>query len=385
MHCKHCIERGKKMKITTQDGPPTDILTFDKLDVENELNLTPGHVEDVVEIFKTPLTGAYNWDYTVSDNRIKKLYELGKELNWNGSIDLNWEYNHPSDERIVQADEDLPHETLAAYEALTEEEKIEFDRHDVAELLSQFLHGEQGALLVASQLTSCAPTYNAKLYAASQTFDEARHVEVFNRYLQEKVGMHYPINPNLKLLLDKILTDERWDLKFIGMQIVIEGLALAAFQMLKGLSKDPLLTQLLHYVIRDEARHVTFGINYLEDFIKTLTPEEIEDRAEFAYEACVISRERLINTKAMQKYLKMTEDEAREFALSTTANTTFRNFLFSRIMPNLSRIGLLTDKVRPKFEALGLLEYEDAPDDFECDWNELEKPLEQFGEIPQAS
>ena len=180
----------------------------------------------------------------------------------------------------------------------------------------------------------------------------------------------------------KILTDERWDLKFIGMQIIIEGLALAAFQMLKGLSKDPLLTQLLHYVIRDEARHVTFGINYLEDFIKTLTPEEIEDRAEFAYEACVISRERLINTKAMQKYLKMSEDEAREFALSTSANTTFRNFLFSRIMPNLSRIGLLTDNVRPKFEALGLLEYENAPDDFECDWAELRKPLEDFEKIP---
>jgi hypothetical protein len=372
------------MKIKKIQGPPKEVLTFDTLAVENELNLTPAQVEDVVEIFNTPLTGAYNWDYTVADNRIKKLYELGKELNWNGSIDLNWEYTHPANERLVQADEELPHETLEAYENLSEEEKIEFDRHDAAELLSQFLHGEQGALLVASQLTSCAPTYNAKLYAASQTFDEARHVEVFNRYLQEKIGMHYPINKNLKLLLDKILTDERWDLKFIGMQIIIEGLALAAFQMLKGLSKDPLLTQLLHYVIRDEARHVTFGINYLEDFIKTLTPEEIEDRAEFAYEACVISRERLINTKAMQKYLKMTEDEAREFALSTTANATFRNFLFSRIMPNLSRIGLLTDKVRPKFEALGLLEYENAPDDFECDWNELEKPLEKFGEIPQA-
>ena len=375
----------KNMKITKTDGPPKKILTFDTLAVDNELNLTPSHVEDVVEIFNTPLTGAYNWDYTVADNRIKKLYELGKELNWNGSIDLNWDYTHPANERLVQADEELPHETLEAYENLSEEEKIEFDRHDTAELLSQFLHGEQGALLVASQLTSCAPTYNAKLYAASQTFDEARHVEVFNRYLQEKIGMHYPINKNLKLLLDKILTDERWDLKFIGMQIIIEGLALAAFQMLKGLSKDPLLTKLLHYVIRDEARHVTFGINYLEDFIKTLSPEEIEDRAEFAYEACVISRERLINTIAMQKYLKMSEDEAREFALSTSANTTFRNFLFSRIMPNLSRIGLLTDKVRPKFEALGLLEYENAPDDFECDWNELEKPLEKFGEIPQAS
>jgi hypothetical protein len=367
------------MKIRKQDGPPEDLIYFDE-----DLNLTQNNVEDVVEIFKTPLTGSYNWDYSISDNRIKKLYELGKELNWNGSIDLNWDYTHPADKRLVETDEQLPHESLEAYENLSEEEKILFDRHNTAELMSQFLHGEQGALLVASQLASCAPTYNAKLYAASQTFDEARHVEVFNRYLQEKIGIHYPINPSLKLLLDKILTDERWDLKFIGMQIIIEGLALAAFQMLKSITKDPLLKQLLHYVVRDEARHVTFGINYLEEFIKTLSPEEIEERAQFAYEACVISRERLINTKSEQRFLKMTEEEAREFQMSTASFAMFRNFLFSRVIPNLSRIGLLTDSVRPKFEALGLLEYEKAPDDFECDWAEMKKPLEKFGQIPEA-
>ena len=367
------------MKINKQKGPPEDLLYFDE-----DLDLSQKQVEDVVEIFHTPLTGAYNWDYTISDNRIKKLYELGKELNWNGSIDLNWDYTHPADERLVETDDQLPHETLKAYENLSEEEKILFDRHSTAELMSQFLHGEQGALLVASQLASCAPTYNAKLYAASQTFDEARHVEVFNRYLQEKIGIHYPINPSLKLLLDKILTDERWDLKFIGMQIIIEGLALAAFQMLKAITKDPLLKQLLHYVVRDEARHVTFGINYLEEYIKTLSPEEIEERAQFAYEACVISGERLINTKAEQRFLGMTEEEARKFAMDTKSFEMFRNFLFSRVIPNLSRIGLLTDTVRPKFEALGLLEYENAPDDFECDWAEMKKPLEKFGQIPTA-
>ena len=367
------------MKIHKQDGPPEDLLYFDE-----DINLTQKQVEDVVEIFHTPLTGAYNWDYTVADNRIKKLYELGKELNWNGSIDLNWDYTHPVDKRIIEPDEELPHEALDAYNDLSEEEKILFDRHSTAELMSQFLHGEQGALLVASQLASCAPTYNAKLYAASQTFDEARHVEVFNKYLQDKIGIHYPINPNLKLLLDKILTDERWDLKFIGMQIIIEGLALAAFQMLKAITKDPLLKQLLHYVVRDEARHVTFGINYLEDYLKTLSPEEIEDRAQFAYEACVISRDRLINTKSEQRFLKMTEEEAREFSLNTGSFELFRNFLFTRVMPNLKRIGLLTDSVRPKFEALGLLEYENAPDDFECDWAEMKKPLEKFGQIPEA-
>ena len=367
------------MKIRKQDGPPEDLLYFDE-----DLDLSQKQVEDVVEIFNTPLTGSYNWDYTIADDRIKKLYELGKELNWNGSIDLNWEYTHPADERIVEPDEELPHETLEAYDKLSEEEKILFDRHSTAELMSQFLHGEQGALLVASQLASCAPTYNAKLYAASQTFDEARHVEVFNRYFQEKIGIHYPINPSLKLLLDKILTDERWDLKFIGMQIIIEGLALAAFQMLKSITKDPLLKQLLHYVVRDEARHVTFGINYLEEYIKTLTPEEIEERAQFAYEACVISRERLINTKSEQRFLGMSEDEARAFQMETKSFEMFRNFLFSRVIPNLSRIGLLTDTVRPKFEALGLLEYEHAPDDFECDWAEMKKPLEKFGQIPTS-
>ena len=367
------------MKIRKQDGPPEDLLYFDE-----DLDLSQKQVEDVVEIFNTPLTGSYNWDYTIADDRIKKLYELGKELNWNGSIDLNWEYTHPADERIVEPDEELPHETLEAYDKLSEEEKILFDRHSTAELMSQFLHGEQGALLVASQLASCAPTYNAKLYAASQTFDEARHVEVFNRYLQEKIGIHYPINPSLKLLLDKILTDERWDLKFIGMQIIIEGLALAAFQMLKSITKDPLLKQLLHYVVRDEARHVTFGINYLEEYIKTLTPEEIEERAQFAYEACVISRERLINTKSEQRFLGMSEDEARAFQMETKSFEMFRNFLFSRVIPNLSRIGLLTDTVRPKFQALGLLEYEHAPDDFECDWAEMKKPLEKFGQIPTS-
>ena len=357
------------MKIRKQNGPPEDLIYFDE-----DLNLTQNNVEDVVEIFKTPLTGSYNWDYSISDNRIKKLYELGKELNWNGSIDLNWDYTHPADKRLVETDEQLPHESLEAYENLSEEEKILFDRHNTAELMSQFLHGEQGALLVASQLASCAPTYNAKLYAASQTFDEARHVEVFNRYLQEKIGIHYPINPSLKLLLDKILTDERWDLKFIGMQIIIEGLALAAFQMLKSITKDPLLKQLLHYVVRDEARHVTFGINYLEEFVTTLSEKEVEERAQFAYEACFLSKERLVSIEVYEHFGWNVED-ARQFQLSSEIMQTFQKLLFQRVMPNLKRIGLLTDSIRPKFEKLGILEYEDDASDADIDWADLSRPL----------
>ena len=264
----------------------------------------------------------------------------------------------------------LPH-----YERMSEEEKKECAWHLLAQSLSNFLHGEQGALLVASQLVSCAPTYNAKLYAASQTFDEARHVEVFNRYLQTKVGMVYPCMDGLKSLLDKVLTDSRWDLKFIGMQIIIEGLALAAFNRMKTTTRDPLLRELVHYVIRDEARHVTFGINYLEEFIATLSEEEREDRAQFAYEACHVMRNRFMPTGVIQHY-GWNLDEAREVAEQSDSALQFRSLLFSRVMPNLRRIGLLTDKVRPNYDKLGLLEYEDYEDDGVIKWSELEKPLD---------
>tara|TARA_B100000700_G_scaffold314453_1_gene401066 strand:- start:4109 stop:5248 length:1140 start_codon:yes stop_codon:yes gene_type:complete len=366
------------MKIKVVDNPPVDPREFDLPE-----GFKQEHLEDVVEIFNTPLVGHYNWDYTDADTRIKKLYELGKELNWNGSIDLDWSNHLKSGEAPIKA------ELIARMEgplaALPEEERIEYMRHDQAWTLSQFLHGEQGAMLVASQLVSCAPTYQAKLYAASQTFDEARHVEVFARYLKEVNGIEYPINKNLKALIDKILSDERWDLKFIGMQIIIEGLALAAFQTTKETSNCPLLRQLVHYVIRDEARHVTFGVNYLQDFLKTLSKQEVEDRAMFAYEACVVMRARIINTELPARWFGMKEEDILEMVVNDETQDMFNNMLFSRVMPNLKKIGLLTDKVMPLYEELNLTSYMESESDFEIDWVELNKPLESSKEIDKQS
>ena len=260
------------------------------------------------------------------------------------------------------------------YKGLDEEGKREFLRHRGASQFSQFLHGEQGALLVASQLVSCAPTYQAKLYAASQAFDEARHVEAFSRYIQERSKLMYPVGSGLKSLLDKILTDERWDLKLIGMQIIIEGLALAAFNTAKAVTPDPVLRDLLHFIIRDEARHVTFGVNYLEEFVTTLSEKEIEERAQFAYEACYLSKERLVSIEVYEHFGWNVED-ARQFQLSSEIMQTFQKLLFQRVMPNLKRIGLLTDSIRPKFEKLGILEYEDEASDADIDWADLSRPL----------
>lgn len=334
--------------------------------------LTSADVDHIAEIFQTPLTGSYNWDYRIQDDRIKKLYDLGKQLNWDPEIDINWERPWPAEER---APEMMNLHDYEPYLSMDEETKSEFWLHMNAWSLSQFLHGEQGALLVASQLCSCAPTFNAKLYAASQTFDEARHVEVFNKYLQKRIGMMYPINTHLKSIIDKILTDKRWDMKFIGMQIVIEGLALSAFATARETTPDPVLKDVVYLVTRDEARHVTFGVNYLEEFIKTLSEEEREERAQFAYEACAISRERLVATDVF-RYFGWDVEEARKKVLDGFVMSTFRNLLFQRVIPNLKRIGLLTEKVRPKFEALGILDYENLATDGDIDWSALERPLD---------
>ena len=242
--------------------------------------------------------------------------------------------------------------------------------------VSQFLHGEQGALLVASQLASCAPTFNAKLYAASQTFDEARHVEAFNKYIQTRLRKSWPVGRALKGLLDKILTDPRWDLKFIGMQVVIEGLALAAFQAAKDNTRDPVFKEMLEYIIRDEARHVTFGINYLTEFVQTLSEEDQMDRANFALEACTVSRNRLRPYDVWEMY-GMDLKETEEYQKKEIFQTQFQDVLFSRIMPNLKKIGLLRDELIPEYEKLGVMSYAEGDSDYETSWEELSKPLKE--------
>jgi len=354
------------MKIKYIDDNPREI----QLEEDLPPFMTKKVADDIAEIFKTPLSSSYNWDYTHQDNRIKKLYELGKELNWNVELDIDW--SRPF-EKLTEPTP-IFWDDYAPYQKFSDQKKIDFLNHRIAWSQSQFLHGEQGALLVASQLTSCAPTYNAKLYAASQTFDEARHVEAFNKYIQTRIKMMYPIGNALKSILDKILTDPRWDLKFIGMQIIIEGLALAAFQTSRELTRDPVLRDMLGLIIRDEARHVTFGINYLEEFIDTLTEEEKEERAQFAYEACWLSRERLLSTDVFEHFGWDVED-ARQFQLGTDINKHFQKLLFQRVMPNLRRVGLLRDSVKKKFDDLGILEFASSKSDADIDWADLSRPL----------
>jgi hypothetical protein len=358
------------LQVREVQGPPTSVRHFSDDDLATRLS--DHDVEVVREIFNTPLTGSYNWDYETANSKIRRLYELGKRFNWNTELDIDWRQSGPAPAEQAAGPEGYAGHPK--WEALSAGQKREFQHRANAQTLSQFLHGEQGALMVASQLVSCAPTHDAKLYAASQTFDEARHVEVFHKYLTQRCRMIYPINPSLKALLDKVLTDPRWDLKFIGMQILIEGLALAAFQTIHQTTDDPLLKDIVGLVMRDEGRHVAFGVNYLEDWIRALPQDQIEERAQFAYEACVVMRDRLVSTNVAQEF-GFTEAEAIEINDATQGGRAFRTFLFERMIPNLKRIGLLTDQIRPKFEALGVLQFENLKHDGQIEWASLEAPL----------
>jgi hypothetical protein len=363
--------------------PPNEV-TFSPEADDIAARLSPADVEQIAELFHTPLNGSYVWNYDEVDKRIRKLYRLGKERNWNSDFDIDWERQFPhSSSPMIEGGEN-PFAGWDCFEALSEDEKTEFGWHNHAWTMSQFLHGEQGALLVSSQLVSCAPTYDAKLYASSQTFDEARHVEVFGRYLHEHVRIVYPINRHLKALMDKILTDERWDLKFIGMQLIIESLALAAFHVQQAMAADPLLRDIIGLVVRDEARHVAFGVNYMEQFVKALPQQEVEDRAQFAFEACRVMRERIVPTDVFEHYGFDVEEGRRRF-LAAGQMDMFRNLLFTRIMPNLQRVGLLTESVKPRFQELGLLEYAALPSDADIDWASLEAPLPVASRTPAAA
>ena len=185
---------------------------------------------------------------------------------------------------------------------MTEQDTGELRRHYASWQFSQFLHGEQGAMVCAARIVESVPDLDAKFYSATQTMDEARHAEIYGRFLQEKIGMLYPINDNLQALLGDTLRDSRWDMPYLGMQVLIEGLALAAFGMIRDTTTKPLPKQILAYVMQDEARHVAFGRMALRDYYKQLTDAELREREEFVIEGCYLMRDRLRGVEVLENF-----------------------------------------------------------------------------------
>jgi para-aminobenzoate N-oxygenase AurF len=223
--------------------------------------------------------------------------------------------------------------------------------------LSQFMHGEQGALLATAKIVKSVPNMDAKFYAATQVMDEARHVEVYHKYLTEKLEGSWPITPPLRTLLDAILTDSRWDMTYLGMQILVEGLALAAFGMIYNTTKEPLIKQITQYIMADEARHVAFGVLSLKDIYPQMTSAELKEREEFTIEACHMMRDRFDMAELYERF-GLPVKELVEIRLNSEGMKLFRNLLFMKIVPNLRKLGLLTPRVREEFAKMDVLKFE---------------------------
>ena len=221
----------------------------------------------------------FTWDYEKGAKpQLDKLYEKAKKAQWNGQTDLDWSIE-VDQERVVIANAEANPSQMQFDEAAIagtvlekwdEKRFLQFGVENQNWLLSQFMHGEQGALLCTAKIVETVPWIDAKYYAATQVMDEARHVEVFSKYLDEKLSGHYPMNAHLGLLLDDIVADSRWDMTYLGMQIMVEGLALAAFGFIHMMTTEPLLKKLLRYVMADEARHVAFGVLSLQEYYQEL-------------------------------------------------------------------------------------------------------------------
>jgi hypothetical protein len=360
-------------------------------DMEAILAIANTDVDEAVHTVEDNADAIFTWDYAKGARpALNKLYEKAKHSQWNGETDLPWE----TDVDIEQLARDMggnPQMQRFREEAASAPGSPfrHFGPDDWTKLmiegqnwrLSQFMHGEQGALLCTAKIVETVPWIDAKYYASTQVMDEARHVEVFSKYLDMKLTGHYPINAHLKMLLDDIIADSRWDMTYLGMQIMVEGLALAAFGFMHMLTEDPLLKKLLRYVMSDEARHVAFGVLSLKEYYADLSHAELRERQEFAFEAAVRMRDRFLQQEVWERMGIDSRPIIRSMLSVPPEENVFQQMLFSKIVPNCRKLGLLDASdgwLRHRFEELGVIQFEHWTDTGEeyADLDEVAKDRE---------
>jgi hypothetical protein len=338
-------------------------------DLDAILAVENPHIHETIHAVKDNADAIFTWDYEKGARpALNKLYEKAKGAQWNAETDLDWSIDVDQEKVAAmgragrQPVMDLTHTPFANWD---DQNWIDLDVQMQNWSLSQFLHGEQGALICTAKIVETVPWIDAKYYASTQVMDEARHVEVFAKYLDDKLSGHYPMNVHLGLLLDDIIVDSRWDMTYLGMQIMVEGLALAAFGFMHMMTTEPLLKQLLRYVMADEARHVAFGVLSLKEYYSQLTDREMKERQEFAFEAAVRMRDRLLFHKEVWEHFGIEPKTAIELLRLTPEAQTFTQVLFSKIVPNCKKLGLLEPNdqwLRRRFEEIGVIQFEDWVD-----------------------
>ncbi len=338
-------------------------------DIDEIVAISNTDVHEAIHTVTDNADAIFTWDYQKGTRpALNKLYEKAKTSQWNGETDLPW-HLEVDQEAVVVANATAANRgkidiSGTFFETWGDKEWIELGVQAQNWTLSQFMHGEQGALLCTAKIVETVPWIDAKYYAATQVMDEARHVEVFAKYLQDKLSGSYPVNAHLKLLLDDIVADSRWDMTYLGMQIMVEGLALAAFGFMRQMTTEPLLKELLRYVMADEARHVAFGVLSLKEYYAELTDAELRERQEFAFEAAVRMRDRFLQQEVWDR-MGVPVKEALSVVMAGDDQRIFQQMLFAKIVPNCRKLGLLDASggwLRSRFTELGVIDFEHAPD-----------------------
>ncbi|MFF7179239.1 diiron oxygenase [Streptomyces sp. NPDC008121] len=312
-------------------------------------------------IWPVPATGSarFTWEYDDGRDRLLALYQKGKDKQWDGATRIDWSLEVDPYDPLGVPDEVMTLHGTRHWAAMTPKDKGEMRRHYASWQFSQFLHGEQGAMVCAARIVESVPDLDAKFYSATQTMDEARHAEIYGRFLHEKIGMLYPINDNLQSLLGDTLSDARWDMPYLGMQVLIEGLALAAFGMIRDTTDKPLPKQILAYVMQDEARHVAFGRMALRDYYRQLSDAELREREEFVIEGCYLMRDRLRGVEVLENF-GIPRKEAEELTEHSESLRFFRKLLFSRIVPCVKDIGLWGERLQKAYLDMGVFDLGDS-------------------------
>lgn len=297
----------------------------------------------------------FDFEYQDERDDLLSLYAKGKKMQWDAAERINWDQ-----ELDWENPQGMPVESIGIYgspmwEKMSHAERVNLRRNMQGWSVSQFLHGEQGALICSAKIVTQVPNLEAKFYAATQTIDEARHVEAYKRLI-EKIGVAYPMTGPLSTLLEQVLEDGRWDMTYLGMQVVIEGLALAAFAGIRDMSTSPLAGAVNAYVMQDEARHVAFGRLALREYYPHLSAAEKKEREAFLVEACFHMRDRF-QSREVYENLGLDADECIAWAEESGAAKRFRNHLFNRIVPIVNDIGLWGDTVQRGYAQMGVLDY----------------------------
>ncbi|MGD8862586.1 MAG: ferritin-like domain-containing protein [Myxococcales bacterium] len=322
---------------------------------------------DTTDVLQSPMEVCWQFSYDIDQEKLERLYRKAKRYQWDAEEQMDWSYEIDPSRPLID-EERFGLGKIPFVQSQPKQKQEALRAHIAAYQLSQFLHGEQGALMTAAALTHAVPDYDGKLYCATQTMDEARHVEVYDRYIK-KLAMIYPMGNWLKDLIDRTLTADHWVKIAIGMNMVVEGLALGSFHNMRKVTSCELLRDILTYVLRDESRHVAFGGVYVDKALSQMHPDDREDIAEFAYEALMLMRGNKVRqgNQFDPGFLQVLKEvdidpmelvkgvmEAREQGIKLRPPDDQVHSFKDLMLPALVRVGAITDRTREKLEAEGI-------------------------------